>query len=49
MPQPKNLKDQADPPVPAINNEYVSTIDEKLIKLDQQKEPEFFRDALQYF
>ena len=32
-----------------ITNEYVSTNDEKVVKIDDHGEPEFIRDVLPYF
>jgi len=49
MPIPaKDIKNQDDS-LPAINNDYVSTVSSKIVKIDPSKEPEFIKDVLRYF
>ena len=33
----------------AINDEYISKVDETNVKIDHQEQPEFMRDVLPYF
>ena len=48
MPLPeKDTKEDSD--LLVISNEYVATIDEKVVKIDNHGEPEFIRDVLPYF
>ena len=48
MPLPeKDIKEDSD--LLVISNEYVATIDEKNVKIDNHGEPEFIRDVLPYF
>jgi len=38
-----------DSSLPVIDNDFVSEIDEKVVKIDNHGEPEFIRDVLPYF